>query len=118
MFTYGQTLNAVEVAAGALLLITLITLLRRHLALRYIPGPFLASLTDLWLLYIMRFGDYRQTTARLAAQHPNSKLIRYGPRRVLFSDPHAVPLVYGTTKPFPKAASYSMSPLRKPEHRH
>ncbi|KPI34587.1 Pisatin demethylase [Cyphellophora attinorum] len=107
MFIYGHCLNVLDLTAAALLLFTLAAVIRRHLALRHIPGPFLASLTDIWLLCVMRFGDYRQTTASLAARYPNSKLIRYGPHRVLFSDQHAIPLVYGTTKPFPKAASYN-----------
>lgn len=104
MLLYGQSLNALDVVACALIFWAVAATSRRYFALKHVPGPLLASLTDFWFLWVMRYGDYRKKTLELDRRY--GKLVRYGPSRVLFSDAEALPLVYGTTKPFTKAASY------------
>lgn len=106
MLLYGQSVNAFDVAAFSLALFFLATFIRRYLALRHIPGPLLASLTDFWFFWVMRHGDYTKKALELDRKY--GKLVRYGPNRVLFSDATAIPLVYGTTKAFDKAESYDV----------
>ena len=104
MLLYGQSVNALDIVACGFLLSIFSAVIRPYLALRHIPGPFLASWTDFWFLWVMRYGDYRKKSLKL--DHVYGKIVRYGPRRVLFSDVNAIPIVYGTTKPFQKAMSY------------
>lgn len=106
MLFYGQSVNAIDIAAGGILLVAFCAALQRHLALKHIPGPFLASLTDFWLHWVMRYGNYKESAFELDRTY--GRLVRYGPRRVLFSDVNAIPLVYGTTNPFRKAVSYEI----------
>lgn len=103
MLLQGQSLY---IAACAALLLALFTLIRRYLTLRHIPGPFLASWSDLWLLRVMRNGTYREKAIELDNKY--GKVVRYGPSRVLFSDVEAIPVVYGTTRPYQKATSYQI----------
>ena len=92
---YSQSVNALDVAAcGSLLLTFFAALLRRYLAIRHIPGPILASLTDFWLHWVMRYGSYKEKAVEL--DHTYGHLVRYGPRRVLFSDVNATCLLRAT----------------------
>jgi cytochrome P450 len=62
--------------------------------LRKIPGPFLASVTDIWRSYWMRQGEYTLFVDKLHKKY--GKLVRLGPNYVSVSDPAAVSTVYGT----------------------
>lgn len=64
------------------------------------PGPFLASITDLW-----RFWDvYKQrpevTHQQLHAKHGD--VVRIGPNTLSFADPKALKTIYGLNKGFVK----------------
>lgn len=65
-----------------------------------IPGPFLASVTDLWLLihYLRRNGreEYRMH------EKYNSPLLRLGPNTISVADPEAVRIIYGWKPVFNK----------------
>lgn len=71
--------------------------------LRDIPGPFLASLSDLWLFFhcVRRKGnqDY------LLHRKYNTPLLRLGPNTVSVSDPDAIRIIYGWKRVFPKVRS-------------
>ncbi|KIW10224.1 hypothetical protein PV08_11185 [Exophiala spinifera] len=98
--------SSTALACYSFLLIFVALKLRQFLALRHIPGPFLASLTDFWFLYVMRLGDYKKQSLELHNKY--GPLVRYGPNRVLFSDVEAISVVYGTKAPFQKARSYDV----------
>ena len=80
----------------------LYVLLVQRRRLSHIPGPFWASITGFWLASRFRRGISFVTIAR-GLDEKYGPVVQYAPRRVLFSDPAAIPIVYGTTKPFPKA---------------
>ncbi|KAK6207097.1 hypothetical protein LQW54_007526 [Pestalotiopsis sp. IQ-011] len=68
------------------------------------PGPFLASITDLW-----RFWDvYKQrpevTHQQLHAKHGD--VVRIGPNTLSFADPKALKTIYGLNKGFIKSDFY------------
>lgn len=86
--------------ALAVLLLTF-KLGQRYLALRHIPGPRLAAWTDLWLL-IQRWSGRNELELLATLGQTYGPLVRYGPKRVLFSNPKLVATVYGTTKPYDK----------------
>ena len=65
----------------------------RH-GLRSIPGPFLASFTNLWRLVDVAKGDAHNTLLKLHRKH-NSQLIRLGPKCVSIADPEAIRTIYG-----------------------
>lgn len=76
---------------------------RRHSKLSHVPGPFLASCSGFWLAWkFWREESFRKISQSLHARY--GPIVRYGPKNVLFSDPSAIPVVYGTTKPFRKVS--------------
>jgi hypothetical protein len=65
-----------------------------------IPGPFLASVSDLWLF----FHAYNGNTYKEYEMHRkyNSSLLRLGPNTVAVADPAAIRIIYGYKKVFNK----------------
>ncbi|KAI1627615.1 cytochrome P450 [Exophiala viscosa] len=82
-------------------------LLSRTWDLRHIPGPLGARLTNFWL-----FGKYWKgevfSDIALDLQRKYGPVVRYGPRRVLFSDLSAVGVIFNTKNSFVKAESYGV----------
>ena len=74
--------------------LTLVNLVRAYFRLSGVPGPKLASFTDVWRLRAQNSPQYSVTIARLHKQY--GKLVRIGPNHVSISDPGAVPIVYST----------------------
>lgn len=76
-----------------------------------IPGPFLASLTDLWSLihYIRRNGreEYKMH------EKYNSPLLRLGSNTISVSDPEAVRIIYGWKPVFNKVSPAQHSNTRQ-----
>jgi hypothetical protein len=86
---------------GALALLMIFPL-ARYWKLSHIPGPFWARFTGFWLA----FKFWREETFHDIAIDLDKRygpVVRYGPNSVLFSDPSAIPIIYGTTKAFLKA---------------
>jgi hypothetical protein len=69
--------------------------------LRKIPGPPLASWTSLWLMWHMHHEDTFHVVRKKLHQK-YGPVQRYGPNRVMFSDPIAVPIILGSTDVYPK----------------
>jgi hypothetical protein len=87
---------------AVILLVALSTLYtaRTWWRLRHIPGPFLASLTD---LYRMSWIPTTRAHLKLQACHDRyGKVVRIGPNTVSFSDPVAIPDVYPVRAGMPK----------------
>jgi hypothetical protein len=72
--------------------------------LRGYPGPFIASLTDFWLLQsFWRNQPWRDTSRGLHKKY--GPIVRYGPNRLTFSSPSSIPVILATTNVFEKVRS-------------
>lgn len=65
----------------------------RQPGLRKIPGPALASVTDLWRFWHQCNGQLRGRLVELHRKH--GPVVRYGVRSVSVSDPGAIDTIYG-----------------------
>ncbi|CAK3753599.1 probable Benzoate 4-monooxygenase cytochrome P450 [Lecanosticta acicola] len=93
------------VALVALVMTYLGILFSRFARLRHIPGPKLAAVTDLWAAIRTWRGErYHEYIQDLHSKY--GPVVRWGPNRVSFSEPAAIPAIYGTSHVFLKAASY------------
>ncbi|PLB33726.1 cytochrome P450 [Aspergillus candidus] len=84
--------------------------------LRDIPGPTLAKYTRLWKAYSVWKGNHHLTEIDLHKKH--GLMVRIGPKHVSFSDPAAIPTIYGLSTGFTKTAFYpiqSISWNKKPQ---
>lgn len=71
--------------------------------LRAYPGPFIASLTDLWLLNTFwRNQPWRNTSKELHNKY--GPIVRYGPNRLMFSSPSSIPIILSTSDVFEKVS--------------
>lgn len=70
----------------------------RHL--RAIPGPFLASLSDVWTAVHCWIGKPNEDY--LLHRKYNSPLLRIGPSKIAVADPEAVRVIYGHKTIFKK----------------
>ncbi|EPS38643.1 hypothetical protein H072_7610 [Dactylellina haptotyla CBS 200.50] len=80
-------------------------LIRNHLRLRRIPGPFLAGLTNLWRVYYVKRGDAQDTYVRLHQKYGN--VVRVGPNCVSVSGLDAIQAIYNVQDKFPKSEFYT-----------
>ncbi|OTA92882.1 hypothetical protein M434DRAFT_386666 [Hypoxylon sp. CO27-5] len=75
-----------------------------HNGLNKYPGPFLASLTDLWRFWDV-YGQRPELTHRkLHAKYGD--VVRLGPNTLSFADPKALKTIYGLNKGFVKSDFY------------
>ncbi|KAL1863915.1 hypothetical protein Daus18300_008064 [Diaporthe australafricana] len=100
-----------ELAMGILLLlgvlgITRILFIRYRTGLRNIPGPFLASISDLDRLWSCFAGQ--QMNYHLKLHEKYGPLVRIGPKHVSFSNGSLIPLVYSISTRFWKSEFYDM----------
>jgi hypothetical protein len=68
--------------------------------LRAIPGPFLASLSDVWTAIHCWIGKPNEDY--LLHRKYNSPLLRIGPDKVAVADPEAIRVIYGHKTIFKK----------------
>ncbi|KAI4095876.1 MAG: hypothetical protein LQ339_007114 [Xanthoria mediterranea] len=90
-----------------LLVLPLILLLwpyLRNRSLRHVPGPPLARVSSLWLLYQARQG--RRYLAVDAAHNKYGPLVRIQPDHVSIADPDAIPIVYAHSGGWTKSNFY------------
>jgi hypothetical protein len=64
------------------------------------PGPFLASLTDLWRFFDVYGRRPERTHIRLHEKHGD--IVRLGPNALSFGSPEALKAIYGPNKGFVK----------------
>lgn len=100
-----------ELAICFLLLMTALgvasTIVTRYRAgLRRIPGPFLASISNLDRVWSCLAGE--QMNYHLKLHEKYGPLVRIGPRHVSFSDGSLIPMVYGINTRFWKSEFYDM----------
>ncbi|KAA6412416.1 MAG: pisatin demethylase [Lasallia pustulata] len=77
---------------------------RTYAKLRHIPGPFLASLSNLSRRSWVLTGNSHAIHVNLHRRY--GKVVRFGPNNVSVSDPSAIPEVYGFGAKFPKSEFY------------
>ncbi|KAJ5690937.1 cytochrome P450 [Penicillium malachiteum] len=80
-------------------------LFRTWWSLRHIPGPFLASLTNLQRVWWVKTG--RAHLYHQAIHKKYGDVVRIGPHMVSFSNPEAITTVYPTRPGFPKSDFYA-----------
>ena len=85
-------------------LITYVIYQRIFNSLASIPGPFLASISRLWLAQKYWRGDYHRTAMKLHATY--GEIVRIAPNEVSLSDPDAIRTIYGQAR-FYKGMWYS-----------
>ena len=98
-----ETIHTVRTYLLPLLVVILIAHLTRNRykpVLRDIPGPFLASLSDLWQLVHCYRGDSRHEY--LLHRKYGSPLLRLGPDKISVADPEAIRVIYGYKPVFAK----------------
>ena len=93
------------IAIVAVLTVAYIASIRYERNLRDIPGPFIASFTNLWRFWDAIEAQVQFTHIKLHEKY-NSKLVRIGPRVVSVSDPGAAPIIYSLNSGFIKSQFY------------
>lgn len=76
-----------------------------------IPGPFIASVTEIWGLIHGYLGNAHQDY--LLFRKYNSDILRIGPKRVVVSDPAAIKAIYGFKRIFKKVSLEHTHSLNK-----
>ena len=99
-----QNASGLVLFLGAVVTVITVQLVRTWWRLRHIPGPFLASLTN-----IQRVWWVKTKRAHLIHQQMHEKygdVVRFGPNMVSISDPSVIPTVYPMRPGFPKVRVY------------
>lgn len=78
----------------------LVFVLFRYLKIPSIPGPFLASITDLWRAYQVEYASFHENIGHVHAKY--GPIVRVGPNTVYTFDPLAVSTIYSTHGDFKK----------------
>jgi hypothetical protein len=78
------------------------TLFQRYRKLSHVPGPLLASLTDLWRAYHQNAGDHAAFSIAMHEKH--GPIVRVGPNTVHVSDARAIPAIYTAHGEFRKVS--------------
>ncbi|KUI65981.1 Pisatin demethylase [Cytospora mali] len=80
---------------------------RYRSGLRQIPGPLLASFSNLWKLQAVWSQNMHIENIRLHEDY--GPIVRIGPNHVSVSDPQSMRAIYGVQNVFPKTAFYSLA---------
>ena len=97
--SYSELLLAVT-ALPAFGLICYAFYLRYQPCVRDIPGPFLASFTDLWRTLKVHGGRFELSNQALHAKYGD--LVRVGPNCISVGDPREIRQIYGINRLFEK----------------
>ena len=72
-----------------------------------IPGPLLASYTDLWRFFLV--WNRRPEVAHISLHQKHGLLVRLGPNSVSVSDPEAIKVIYGIGSSHTKVCRITLS---------
>ncbi|RSL51504.1 hypothetical protein CEP54_011364 [Fusarium duplospermum] len=108
MFISSFISTHLDLLAGFLVLSLLAKLIynRYGHGISHIPGPFLASISDLWRLYIV--WGRRPDIDHVKLHKRHGKLVRLGPNAISVSDPSAIRQIYGLASGFKKSDFYTV----------
>jgi hypothetical protein len=73
---------------------------RYRFGLAHIPGPWLASVTDLWRLVTVTKGSSHEVDLELHRRY--GPLVRLAPNLISVADPAEIPTIYGISSKFYK----------------
>ena len=105
---------SLSIAIGLLLLWPVLGEIRNYAKLRHIPGPLLSHFTGLWVsIKLWRGESFLDINRKLDQQY--GPVVCYGPKHVLFSDPSAIPVIYGTNNVFIKVNTMNDDHVSCPE---
>ncbi|KAH8684385.1 pisatin demethylase [Tricladium varicosporioides] len=79
------------------------------------PGPFIASLTNWWRVYIV--AQRRAELTHIALHQKYGDVVRLGPNFLSFSNPDALKTIYGLNKGFTKSEFYPVQQAVSGGHR-
>ncbi|KAK5295620.1 hypothetical protein LTR99_009209 [Exophiala xenobiotica] len=92
-------------AWATVILITSRALFNRYgRGISHIPGPFPASCTDLWRMFVV--WQRRPELEHIRLHQKHGPLVRLGPRAVSVSDPAAIQIIYALNSGFIKSEFY------------
>ncbi|PVH91595.1 cytochrome P450 oxidoreductase [Periconia macrospinosa] len=80
----------------------LFTRYRKHLS--NIPGPFLASFSNLWKIKAVYYGEMHKENVKVHQRY--GPVVRIGPNHVSFASPEALKTIYTERPTFPKSDFY------------
>lgn len=100
--TLLQFLGQHWLSVGVVLVVAWLLRNKYHNGLNKYPGPFLASLTDIWRFWDVYGRRPEVTHRKLHAKYGD--VVRLGPNVLSFSDPKALKTIYGLNKGFVKAS--------------
>ncbi|OQV04065.1 hypothetical protein CLAIMM_09012 [Cladophialophora immunda] len=100
VLTVSNMLFSLSFSLWSVAIFLLATALFRYRRLCSIPGPLLASFTDLWRFSVTQYGGFSHTLKELHNQY--GPLVRIGPNTVSVSDPAAVPVIHSMHGEFRK----------------
>jgi hypothetical protein len=104
-----ETSNAMELSQATLAAVGaafafILYLVSQRMKQSHIPGPFLASLTNIPRTRWAYSGRAHEIQIDLHKRY--GKLVRLGPNCISVGDPLAIPQIYGTGANFPKVSVY------------
>lgn len=85
-------------------LVSYVTYNRYFQGLSHVPGPWLASVSDLWRYSVVK--KFRPEVEHIALHKRYGKVVRLGPRTVSVSDPAALQTIYAPNAGFVKSDFY------------
>lgn len=110
-----QRLAAWPTIVSTLLLAIVLSYVRTRLrpGLRKVPGPFLASISDLDRIWSCAKGN--QMFYHLALHEQYGRIVRVGTNHVSLSDCALIPQLYGISSKFTKSSFYNMFDIKTPK---
>ncbi|PIG81786.1 hypothetical protein AARAC_011839 [Aspergillus arachidicola] len=98
-------MQLIWLAVGAASIVIFLHLFTTWWHLRHIPGPFLASITNLQRVWWVKTGRAHLYHQAIHAKY--GEVVRIGPHLVSFSNPEAISTVYPIRPGFPKSDFYA-----------
>ncbi|KAK3307745.1 cytochrome P450 [Chaetomium strumarium] len=89
------------------LLVTQLVLTRNRRGLRDVPGPFLASFSNLWKLRAVWKQNMHRENVRVHEDY--GPIVRIGPNHVSVADPESMQTIYSVKNVYPKSAFYPLA---------
>lgn len=104
---HSKTSRFLPLLLGTVFTLITFQLFRTWWRLRHIPGPFLASLTNLQRVWWVKTRHAQITHQQIHERY--GAVVRFGPNMVSISDPAAIPTVYPMPPGFVKVRSCTLS---------
>lgn len=101
----NPSLGPLSILASVIAIVSLSFLFNRYLhGLHHIPGPILASLTDIWRTVVV--WKRRPERMQIQLHERYGPVVRLGPKPVSVANPHAIKIIYALKADFVKSDFY------------